>query len=71
MTAREIYERDIRQLPPMDRLRLASLILDDLTGPSSRPLDVSDQWSHEDIADLTKASLDYAAKDNPVEDDHA
>lgn len=30
MTARQIYDQDIRSLPAMERLRLARLILDEL-----------------------------------------
>ncbi len=68
MSAREIYESTIRRLPAMDRLRIASLILDDLTASGGRDLDVSDEWSDQDIADLNAASLKYAAQSVPFED---
>lgn len=44
MTVREIYERGIKGLPPIDQLRLATLILEQLTGPQSvTDVDLSDQ----------------------------
>lgn len=71
MSAREIYENTIRQLPAMDRLRLASLILEDLTVSGGNGLDLSDEWSDQDIADLNAASLHYAARSIPVGDTDA
>jgi hypothetical protein len=61
MSARDIYENGIRQLPAMDRLRLASLILDDLAASDGDGLDIRDDWSDEDIVDLTKFSLNSSA----------
>jgi hypothetical protein len=52
MSAREIYEKSIRQLSPIERLRLASLILDDLAA-SAEARDVSDEWTDADLADLS------------------
>ena len=51
MSAREIYENGIRQLPAMDRLRLASIILDDLAKTNGGDLDISDEWSDEEDGD--------------------
>jgi hypothetical protein len=61
MSAREIYESSIRQLPAIDRLRLASLILDELAASQGEGLDIQDGWSEQDLADLSKASLKHAA----------
>jgi hypothetical protein len=54
MTVREVYEKSVCQLPAMDRLRLASLILDDLAASGGTGLDIRDDWSDEDMVDLTK-----------------
>ncbi len=35
--AREIYGKQIRQMPPAERLRLAALILEDLTAEQHSP----------------------------------
>jgi len=55
-TAQEVFNAEVRGLPPGERLRLAALILDDLTETSSG-LDVNDAWSDEDIRDVTVFSL--------------
>jgi hypothetical protein len=68
MSAREIYENSIRQLPAKDRLRLASLILDELANSSASELDISDNWTEQDVADLAIASTKYADRANPAED---
>jgi hypothetical protein len=61
MSAREIYDTTIRQLSPIERLRLASFILDDLAATGGSGLDLRDDWSDEDMADLSKFSLQHAA----------
>jgi len=67
MSARELYQSMIRRLPAKDRLQLASLILDDLAASEGRELDLRDDWSDEDVADLTAFSLKHAARSiNPV-----
>ena len=73
MSAREIYDKSIRQLPAIERLRLASLILDDLaaTNVAELPLDVSDEWSDEDIADLSRLNARHANRSVPSEDTDA
>ena len=55
----ELYETRVRPMPPADRLLLAKLIIDDLA-PSEKPLDVSDDWSDDDLADLTTYSAQQA-----------
>ena len=45
MSALEIYEKNIRQLPAIDRLGLASLILEDLTACGDAGVNVRDDWS--------------------------
>ena len=68
MSARELYDKSIKPLPAVDRLRLAAMILDDLAATSGAGLDVRDDWSDEDIADLTSYSLKHAAGAEPYED---
>lgn len=71
MTLREIYDNSIRQLPAMDRLRLASLILEDLTAVEGKALDISDEWSDEDMRDLTAFSLQHGDEVAPYEEPDA
>jgi hypothetical protein len=60
-TAQEIYIKVIRTLPPSERLRLATLILNDLVQQDSSVIDISDTWTEEDQLDITNFSLQYAA----------
>ena len=53
MTVQDIYNQTIRPLPASDRLRLASLILNDI---NVNTVDVSDRWEEEDYRDFAKAS---------------
>ena len=54
MTVQEVYEHSIRGLPAADRLRLASLILSDISPASV--IDESDEWTEEDLRDFSRAS---------------
>lgn len=58
-TAQEVYAAAVRPLAPAERLRLAALILDELTQTVS-PVDESETWSEEDLRDLTVFSLRHA-----------
>ena len=68
MNAREIYDATIRQLPALDRLRLASLILDDLAATAGAGIDLRDSWSQEDISELAAFSLKDAAGSTLADD---
>lgn len=57
MSAVELYERTVKSMPPSERLRLASLILNDLASSESG-VDESGEWSEQDLADLTQFSLE-------------
>ena len=61
MTAQDIYSATVTSLPPEEQLRLASLILNGLSG-SSETIDYSDSWSDEDLRDLTAFSVDHTSK---------
>ena len=71
MSARELYDKTIRQLPAVDRLRLAALILDELAAASGAGLDIRDDWSEEDIVDLAAHSLKHSARSIAGEDSGA
>jgi hypothetical protein len=60
-TIDEIYTQVIRVLPPGTRLQLATLILNNLASQNVGIVDESDTWTEEDIADLSKFSLQYVA----------
>jgi len=67
-TAQEIYISTIRNLPPAERLRLAALILDELTKSGEELADSSDIWSDEDMHDLAAFSLSHASASYPEEE---
>jgi hypothetical protein len=70
MTAQEIYDATVRGLSPEERLRLAALILNDLTQQDVTKLEgFSDSWSEEDMRDLTRYSLQRANDAYPEEED--
>lgn len=58
-TVEELYTQVVRRLPVKERLRLAALILNGLV-PAS--VEESEAWSEEDLRDLARASLEYAAQ---------
>ena len=66
-TAQEVFAETVRALPPTERLRLAALILEDLTQSNLSVVDINDTWSEQDQSDLTAFSLQYAATLYPEE----
>lgn len=56
----EIYIRFIRVLPPAERLRLATLILNNLVQQMAA-IDDSDTWTEKDLSELSAFALQYAA----------
>ncbi|MBP5977654.1 hypothetical protein HW132_34335 [Brasilonema sp. CT11] len=60
-TAQEIYTQVVRNLSPNERLRLATLILNELVGQQLPSVDQSDTWTQEDQVDIVNFSLQYAA----------
>ncbi len=69
LTAQEVFTREVRDLPPAERLRLASLILQELTRSGVAIVEQSESWSPEDERDLTAFSLDYANRAYPEGED--
>ncbi|WP_313657043.1 hypothetical protein [Planktothrix agardhii] len=57
----EIYDQIIDNFLPAERLRLATLILNNLVEQNAGVIDKSHTWTEEDISDLTDFSLQYAA----------
>jgi len=59
-TVEEIYQNIVDNLSFGDRLRLAALILSDLTQQNVAVIDASDTWTDQDQLDLTSFSLQHA-----------
>ena len=69
-TAEEVYGQVVKSLPISDRFKLAMLILNDI--PPQAVVDYSEEWTVEDMRDLTIYSLRYAAQSfGEEEEDHA
>ncbi|MDB9495977.1 hypothetical protein PN477_15205 [Spirulina subsalsa CS-330] len=60
-TIQEIYSQITHTLPPADRLRLVTLILNDLVQNNTNMVDDSDAWTKQDQLDLTVHSLQHTA----------
>lgn len=60
-SAQEVYTQVVRTLSPTERLRLATLILNELVNQNSSVVDQSDRWTEEDRVDFANFSLQYAA----------
>ena len=56
-TIQEIYSQVIRTLSPTERLRLATLILNDLVQHNADVVDQSDTWTEQDQLDLSAITL--------------
>ncbi len=54
--AKEFYAESVSKWPPKERLRVAAMILNDLTSPADS-VDLSHSWNDEDIQDLTSFAL--------------
>ncbi|MDZ8226839.1 MULTISPECIES: hypothetical protein [unclassified Nostoc] len=59
-TAQEIYSQVVCNLSPTERLRLATLILNELVEQNLSIIDQSDTWTEQDQHDLASFSLEYA-----------
>lgn len=69
MTVHEIYERGIEKLPAMERLRLATLILERLTESAEAQRELGEAWA-EQINRVTlpnRTLLQLAAKHQPAD----
>jgi hypothetical protein len=69
-TVLELYETQLKPLSVVERLRLTQLLVSDLLKSAPRwTVDVSYQWSDEDLMDFTRATLVYAAQSFGEEED--
>ena len=59
----EIYAQVISNLPPTERLQLATLILNGLVKQEATVIDDSDTWTEQDQLDLSAFSMQYAVTD--------
>lgn len=57
MTAEKIYNQVVKPLPPPERLKLATIILNDISPQTV--VDYSEVWTEEDLRDFSVASWDY------------
>ncbi|MGA9379804.1 MAG: hypothetical protein WBV73_13660 [Phormidium sp.] len=60
-TVQEVYNQIVCNLSPTERLRLATLILNELVQKNLSIVDRSDTWTEQDQIDVTTFSLQYAA----------
>jgi len=67
-TAQDVFAETVRMLPPVERLRLAALILDNLTQTPTQIVDVSSIWSEQDEIDVVTYSLQNAGIAYPEEE---
>jgi hypothetical protein len=58
-TAQEVYNQVANKLSLTERLRLASLLLDDLKERHVSVIHDSGTWTEEDLEDITRLSMDY------------
>ncbi len=68
-TAQQVFTEIVQALLPVERLRLAALILQDLSQFEVSVVERSDTWSAEDQTDLTAFSLQYAATLYPEDEE--
>ena len=66
-TAQEVFATNVHDLSASERLRLASMILQDLT----HVVDQADAWNEQDQRDLTAFSLQHAGRLYPEDEDLA
>ncbi|MBI3949208.1 MAG: hypothetical protein HY314_01960 [Acidobacteria bacterium] len=60
ITAEAIYNQVIKSLPPSERLKLATLILNDISPQAV--VDYSEEWTEEDYRDFAAASWAYITR---------
>jgi len=56
-TAEEVYSQVVKPLRPQERLKLATMILNDI--PPQAVVDYSEEWTEEDYRDFSAASWTY------------
>ncbi len=66
-TAETVYQEVIKPMPLPERIRIATMVLNDI--PPRGFTDYSEEWTDEDLRDLTAYSLSYAAESFGEEDE--
>jgi hypothetical protein len=64
----DIYIQITNTLSSPEKLRLATLILNDLVKNNSDPIEESDSWTEEDQLDLAIFASQYAANVYPTDE---
>jgi hypothetical protein len=64
VTAQELYANTVQLLSPKERLRLAVMILNDITAIDEK-IEFSDSWTEQDLQDLSAFALSHS--ENPHE----
>ena len=64
LTAKDLYNTSVKKLPPQERLRLAIMILNEMVANEEK-IDYSDNWTEEDLHDVTAFALSHS--ENPHE----
>ncbi|MFM7381495.1 MAG: hypothetical protein ACKO1W_00315 [Microcystaceae cyanobacterium] len=59
-SAQELYTQTVRNLPPTERIKLATLILNGLVDQPSSAIEESETWTEQDQNELLNFSLQYA-----------
>lgn len=70
-TAQEVYSQVVRILSPNERLRLATLILNELVQQNMSVIDRGDTWNEQYQTELVNFSLQYAAAIFPEDEEIA
>jgi hypothetical protein len=58
MSVLDMYNKTVKQLPVADRLRLATMILNDI--PPQSLSDYQDEWTDADLRDFASSSMKNA-----------
>lgn len=69
-SAQEVYAQVVRNMSLRERLRLATLILNELVEQTSSATNQSDFWTYPDQVELSNFSLQYAATLFPEDEDN-
>ena len=65
-TASEVYASNVRAMPASERLRLATIILNDL--PPEAVVDYSTEWSDRDLIEFGQSGWDLIERRLSAED---
>jgi len=69
--AQEVFDESVRPLTVNERVRLASLILQDLAQADLQVIDISGSWTEQDMLDATAFSLGHAEALYPEDEEIA